>query len=107
MEHLKREEEIGILKEKSRGFERRRWERKEKGLEEDEGDVEDERNRRKFIGRLEGKMVGKYEGDPEWDDVVPVAQDEGEGALAAIAYTDEYAEGNHTSASLSSRTHRY
>lgn len=37
--------------------------------------------------------MGKYEGDPVWDDVIPIAQDEGEGALAAIAYTDEYAEG--------------
>ncbi|KUJ15553.1 farnesyltransferase-like protein [Mollisia scopiformis] len=36
--------------------------------------------------------MGKYEGDPVWDDVVPIPQDDGEGALAAIAYTDEYAE---------------
>ncbi|CAL3963184.1 unnamed protein product, partial [Diplocarpon coronariae] len=36
--------------------------------------------------------MGLYEGDPDWDDVVPLAQDDGAGALAAIAYTDEYAE---------------
>jgi protein farnesyltransferase/geranylgeranyltransferase type-1 subunit alpha len=37
--------------------------------------------------------MGKYESEPEWDDVVPIPQDDGEGALAQIAYTDEYAEG--------------
>ncbi|KAG9244077.1 farnesyltransferas-like protein [Calycina marina] len=36
--------------------------------------------------------MGKYEGDPAWDDVVPIPQDDGEGALAQIAYADEYAE---------------
>ncbi|KAF5871660.1 putative protein farnesyltransferase geranylgeranyltransferase type i alpha subunit protein [Botrytis fragariae] len=36
--------------------------------------------------------MGIYERDPIWDDVVPIAQDDGEGALAQIAYTDEYAE---------------
>jgi hypothetical protein len=33
---------------------------------------------------LQGKKMGLYEGNSEWDDVV---------ALAQIAYTDEYAEG--------------
>lgn len=37
--------------------------------------------------------MGIYDKDPIWDDVVPIAQDDGEGALAQIAYTDEYAEG--------------
>lgn len=37
--------------------------------------------------------MGRYESDPVWDDVVPIPQDDGEGALAQIAYTDEYAEG--------------
>ncbi|TGO16334.1 hypothetical protein BTUL_0029g00240 [Botrytis tulipae] len=36
--------------------------------------------------------MGIYEKDPIWADVVPIAQDDGEGALAQIAYTDEYAE---------------
>jgi protein farnesyltransferase/geranylgeranyltransferase type-1 subunit alpha len=44
--------------------------------------------------------MGKYEGDPAWDDVVPIPQDDGEGALAQIAYTDEYAEGGLFSHSL-------
>lgn len=58
-----------------------------------EGETEDERSRRKLIGGLSGKKMGRYEGDPDWDDVVPIPQDDGENALAAIAYTDEYAEG--------------
>lgn len=69
-----------------------------------EGAVEDERNRRKLIGLLQGNRMGLYEGNPEWDDVVPIPQDDGEGALAQIAYTDEYAEGmfpTHLPASLS------
>lgn len=37
--------------------------------------------------------MGRYEGNPEWDDIVPIAQVEGEGALSQIAYTEEYAEG--------------
>jgi len=36
--------------------------------------------------------MAKYEGNPIWEDVIPIPQDDGEGALAAIAYTDEYAE---------------
>ena len=37
--------------------------------------------------------MGRYELDPAWDDVVPIPQEDGEGALAQIAYPDEYAEG--------------
>jgi protein farnesyltransferase/geranylgeranyltransferase type-1 subunit alpha len=37
--------------------------------------------------------MGDYESNPIWDDVIPIPQDDGENALAAIAYTDEYAEG--------------
>jgi hypothetical protein len=60
-----------------------------------EEDIEQERSRRIRIAELEGrKMPGIYEGDPLWDDVVPIPQDDGEKPLAAIAYTDEYAEGN-------------
>lgn len=62
--------------------------------EEFEAASEEERNRRKLVARLEGRRMGQYESDPLWDDVVPIPQNEGEGALAAIAYTDEYAEGN-------------
>jgi protein farnesyltransferase/geranylgeranyltransferase type-1 subunit alpha len=38
-------------------------------------------------------VPAKLPGDPEWDDVVPVVLEEPEGALAAIAYPAEYAEG--------------
>ena len=55
--------------------------------------VIEEGNRRKVVAGLRGKAMGRYEGNPEWDDVVPIPQEEGEGALAQIAYTDEYAEG--------------
>jgi hypothetical protein len=68
-----------------------------------EEDIQEERTRRIRIAQLEGKkMPGLYEGDPAWDDVVPIVQDDGERPLAAIAYTDEYAEGNLAPASLSS-----
>jgi protein farnesyltransferase/geranylgeranyltransferase type-1 subunit alpha len=62
---------------------------------EDESEVafDEERNRRKLLGHLRRKAMGRYEGDPVWDDVVPIPQDDGEGALAQIAYSDEYAEG--------------
>jgi hypothetical protein len=60
-----------------------------------EEDIQEERTRRIRIAELEGKkMPGRYEGDPIWDDVVPIPQDDGEKPLAAIAYSDEYAEGN-------------
>jgi protein farnesyltransferase/geranylgeranyltransferase type-1 subunit alpha len=59
-----------------------------------ERDVQEERERRTEISQLEkGKKMTKYAGDPVWDDVVPIPQDDGENPLAAIAYTDEYAEG--------------
>jgi len=76
-----------------RGKSARYKERGSSGRETEVGDIEDERNLRKLIGVLQGKKMGRYEGDPEWDDVVPIPQDDGEGALAQIAYTDEYAEG--------------
>lgn len=77
------------LREKSVRFRRKRTELE--GWTEEE--VEEERNRRKLLGNLQGRKMGIYERDPYWDDVIPLAQDDGEGALAAIAYTDEYAEG--------------
>jgi hypothetical protein len=59
-----------------------------------EEDYQAEKQRRVRIAELEGgKMPGIYEGDPDWDDVVPIPQDDGEKPLAAIAYTLEYAEG--------------
>lgn len=48
--------------------------------------------------------MGIYEKDPIWNDVIPIAQDDGEGALAQIAYTDEYAEGKIYISSFSLQT---
>lgn len=93
----KRERELaGLRRESARFREARRRVQEGEDIEDREGEIEDERNRRKFIGVLKGKKMGAYEGDPRWDDVVPIPQDDGEGALAAIAYTDEYAEGIHS-----------
>jgi protein farnesyltransferase/geranylgeranyltransferase type-1 subunit alpha len=66
---------------------------KDRAGEEKDVRFDEERNRRKLLGHLTRKQMGKYEGDPVWDDVIPMPQDDGEGALAQIAYTDEYAEG--------------
>ncbi|KAI0851616.1 protein prenylyltransferase [Daldinia vernicosa] len=61
-----------------------------------EEDVEAEMARRKEMSQLQHELYGTkmdpYELDPDWDDVVPIPQIEPEGALAAIAYPDEYAE---------------
>ncbi|KAF4629344.1 hypothetical protein G7Y89_g8805 [Cudoniella acicularis] len=91
-QYRKRERDLGDLRRESERFRERRVLKKEEDSEGIEGEIEDERNRRKLIGLLRGKKMGIYEGDPEWDDVVPIPQDDGEGALAQIAYTDEYAE---------------
>jgi protein farnesyltransferase/geranylgeranyltransferase type-1 subunit alpha len=88
--HVRREEELRGLREKSWRF-GEKW--KQGRVEETTEELVEERNRRGVIGLLQGKKMGKYEGDPVWDDVVPIPQDDGKGALAAIAYTDEYAEG--------------
>ena len=90
----RRQRELRALKTESRRFRERR---ERAGLDTSQDDIENERNRRKIIGHLQGKKMGKYESDPTWDDVVPLPQDDGEGALAQIAYTDEYAEGRFVS----------
>ncbi|CAG8950631.1 hypothetical protein HYFRA_00002840 [Hymenoscyphus fraxineus] len=79
------------LREIERESERFR-ERRETGKDITETELEEERRRRKLMGVLGGRKFGGYEGDPVWDDVVPIEQDDGEGALAQIAYTGEYAE---------------
>lgn len=60
-------------------------------------DIEEEKLRRKEIASLRmelyGERSGTYGTDPEWDDVIPMPVEDGEGALAAIAYPEEYAEG--------------
>lgn len=90
------EEELRELRRKSEVF--RENHRRKQGVDVvfDEREVQEEKERRRRIAQLEGKReVGVYEGDPLWDDVVPIPQDDGEGALAAIAYADEYREGTY------------
>ena len=62
-----------------------------------EDDVTDERQRRADIAALKMELYGQrtsgsYASDPSWDDVTPIALHEPEGALAAIAYPEAYAE---------------
>ncbi|KAI1367573.1 prenyltransferase alpha subunit [Xylaria arbuscula] len=61
-----------------------------------EDDIKSERERRQELTLLRSELYGAkmstYANDPEWDDVVPIPQEEPEGALAAIAYADDYAE---------------
>lgn len=61
-----------------------------------EDDVEAEKVRRREMAQLKKDLYGvktdPYGLDPDWDDVVPIPQVDPEGALAAIAYPDDYAE---------------
>ncbi|KAK5630842.1 hypothetical protein RRF57_006557 [Xylaria bambusicola] len=61
-----------------------------------EDDIKAEKERRQEMATLRSELYGAkpntYANDPEWDDVVPIPQEEPEGALAAIAYADDYAE---------------
>lgn len=89
--------DVAELERESKRFREKRGE----GVVFTEEEVEEERRRRKLISVLGGKRDrygargggGRYEGDPRWDDVVPVEQEDGEGALAQIAYSGEYCEG--------------
>lgn len=60
-------------------------------------EIEIEKSRRQTMANLKrdlyGEITGSLAKDPEWDDVIPIPQDEPEGALAQIAYPDDYAEG--------------
>lgn len=94
--HERRQRDLRSLRDKSDRFRAKRC--SIGGVTEEE--VEEERNRRKLLGNLQGRRMGIYERDPVWDNVIPLAQDDGEGALAAIAYTDEYAEGQSKSMSV-------
>jgi protein farnesyltransferase/geranylgeranyltransferase type-1 subunit alpha len=61
-----------------------------------EKDIEEEKIRRKDMAAMKqhlyGQHTGPYARDPEWDDVAPLPAEEPEGALAAIAYPEDYAE---------------
>ena len=60
-------------------------------------DIQDEKDRRSKMAEIRrelyGEVLGSLAQDPEWDDVIPIPQDEPENALAKIAYPDDYAEG--------------
>jgi protein farnesyltransferase/geranylgeranyltransferase type-1 subunit alpha len=64
-------------------------------------DIAAEKKRRQEMASLRNELYGTkeagdaYANDPEWDDVVPIPQEEPEGALSVIAYTENYAEGMH------------
>ncbi|KAI1452710.1 protein prenylyltransferase [Annulohypoxylon moriforme] len=101
-----KETKLLSLTEKSWGFRRKQARARivdryplsdtEKHLTLTEEDVEVERARRKEMSQLKQELYGEksdpYALDPDWDDVVPMPQDDSEGALAAIAYPEEYAE---------------
>lgn len=63
----------------------------------EDNSLEEEKKRRKEMADLRkdlyGETTGSFAQDPEWDDVIPVPQNEPEDALARIAYPDDYAEG--------------
>lgn len=66
-------------------------------------ELEEEKLRRKEISSLRMELYGErmdpYTEDPAWDDVIPMPVEDGEGALAAIAYPEHYAEGTYALAS--------
>lgn len=59
-------------------------------------EMDSERERRREMALLKnelyGEQIGSYSTDPDWDDVIPVPQTEPKGALASIAYPEDYAE---------------
>lgn len=61
-------------------------------------EIEEEKLRRQEIAAIRmdlyGERTGAYGSDPLWDDVIPMPVEDGEGALAAIAYPEDYAEGD-------------
>jgi protein farnesyltransferase/geranylgeranyltransferase type-1 subunit alpha len=99
---------LGCLEVESRCFRTRR-ERERRGEVErltgeavvvTEQEVFEEVRRRKEMAALRKELYGggvgkegKLAMDPEWDDVEPVVLEEPEGALAAISYSADYAEG--------------
>lgn len=60
-------------------------------------EIEEEKLRRGEIARLRmelyGERTGAYASNPVWDDIIPMPVEDGDGALAAIAYPEDYAEG--------------
>jgi protein farnesyltransferase/geranylgeranyltransferase type-1 subunit alpha len=70
---------------------------RQQGADASADEIQDEKDRRKKMAELKRDLYGEITGslalDPEWDDVIPIPQNEAEDALAKIAYADEYAEG--------------
>ncbi|GFP55548.1 protein farnesyltransferase/ geranylgeranyltransferase type-1 subunit alpha [Trichoderma asperellum] len=67
-----------------------------KGAELPQEDIDQEKQRRQEMAVLKRELYGEIPGplanDPEWDDVIPIPQEESQDALARIAYPDDYAE---------------
>lgn len=80
-----------------RSFLTKRAAAQQEGSNVPDKDVEEEKTRRKDMAQLRRELYGEQTGslaqDPAWDDVIPVPQNETEGALAQIAYPEDYAEG--------------
>lgn len=80
-----------------RGFLAQRGLAQRRGTDVAPHDIEAEKARRRDMAtrkrELYGQRMGSLAKDPEWDDVVPIPQDEPADALAKIAYPDDYAEG--------------
>lgn len=68
-----------------------------KGAKLPQEDIDQEKQRRQEMAVLKRELYGEIPGplanDPEWDDVIPIPQEESQDALARIAYPDDYAEG--------------
>ncbi|ETS76682.1 hypothetical protein PFICI_12069 [Pestalotiopsis fici W106-1] len=99
----KRSRHINLLNQSRKFRERRLKAQRVRGGEpqvkftpDDLAEIEQERARRQEMAalgsELYGHKMGSYATDPDWDDVIPVPQTEPEGALASIAYPDDYAE---------------
>ncbi|CAN8095169.1 unnamed protein product [Discula destructiva] len=96
--------QLAALEVQSRAFLEKRERERAKWTESTEGvtvtvqpdEVAEEKLRRREIASLRmelyGERAGAYGTDPEWDDVIPMPVEDGEGALAAIAYPEDYAE---------------
>lgn len=83
-----------------RHFLTRRSKQQQGGAEVTKEDIDAEKKRRKEMAALKKDLYGEFTGllakDPLWDDVIPIPQNETEGALAQIAYPEDYAEGTRS-----------
>jgi protein farnesyltransferase/geranylgeranyltransferase type-1 subunit alpha len=100
----KKEERVVVLTLESERFRARRELEKVRGCDRkgekvvvSEEEKKQERKRREEAAGLKKDLYGttmmRYTFDPAWDDVVPLPADEPDMALAAIAYPEDYVEG--------------